>query len=41
MHVPEIVWIVIEDDKQKSAPVEQLLKRTQIPYVYLNTVIAE
>lgn len=41
MHVPDIVWIVVEDDIERAAPVEQLLKRSRIPYVYLNTVTSD
>jgi hypothetical protein len=38
MHVPDIVWIVVEDDVTTSLPVERLLERSKIPHVYLNTL---
>jgi hypothetical protein len=38
MHVPDLIWIVVEDGEKTSEPVERLLNRTRIPYVYLKTV---
>lgn len=35
MHVRDLIWIVVEDGKNLSDPLERLLKRSGISYVYL------
>lgn len=36
MHLENIVWLVIEDEIDKSSVVDQILKRSGIVYVHLN-----
>lgn len=36
MHLKNIVWLVIEDEIDKSNIVDQILKRSGIKYVHLN-----
>lgn len=38
MHIPDLFWVVVEDGNSTSLPVEQLLNRTGLPFVYLHTV---
>ena len=38
MHVPNLVWIVVEDSNQKSDLVKNLLKRCRLKSVHLNAV---
>lgn len=37
MHVKDLIWVVIEDGEATNPHVERLLRRTQIPHVYLYT----
>lgn len=37
MHVPKVHWIVADDTLNKSADVENVLRRTDVPYTYLVT----
>ena len=35
LHVPKIVWIIIEDASTKTAVVSNFLSKSRIPYVHL------
>lgn len=38
MHIKRLHWIVVEDGKQTYQPVENILKRSEISYTYLNAI---
>ena len=41
MHIPNLLWIVIEDSKNKSSLVERLLARCKVKTVHLNAVTSK